>query len=230
MVRALLEGRKTQTRRVLKPCGECAGQPMFPEYANGERIGDTSKPDFVDLTDNNEGVPLFLGSSPYCPGDLLYVRESFARSADQVSDSHMDTSLVYAADGVPALDNGTPKPWKPSIHMPRRYSRLTLEVTSVKVERLQDISEDDAKAEGMAFFDHGVDRYGRQSPGWHWDAFEIAKGADYCLDTARFAFGNLWEHLNHKRAPWASNPWIVALTFTVHKSNVDALLAQREAA
>ncbi|RFC65033.1 hypothetical protein DYI37_03980 [Fulvimarina endophytica] len=95
--------------------------------------------------------------------------------------------------------------------MPRWVSRLTLVVTEVRVEHLQDISEDDARAEGMAVTWSG----------------NMAEGPSKFADEN---FAELWDSLNAKRGyGWDTNPWVVAITFTVHQSNIDAM-TEREAA
>lgn len=102
-------------------------------------------------------------------------------------------------------------PWRPGIHMPRWASRLTLTVTSVRVQRLQDISEEDAIAEGV-------------------DAVSMADAPRQTAWSRRQDFAQLWDSINgkHPCAAWSDNPWIVALTFSVTKQNIDAL--QMEAA
>jgi len=117
------------------------------------------------------------------PGDRLWVRETWARNWNQLSDISMDRSYVYRADGeTRAQNNGTDLPWKPGIHMPRAASRILLEVTGVRVERLQDISEKDACAEG-------TDPIRAKVP------------------THRDAFRYLWESINGVGS-WASNTWV----------------------
>jgi hypothetical protein len=96
----------------------------------------------------------------------------------------------------------------PSIHMPRWVSRMTGAVTATKLERLQDISEEDAKAEGIS-----------QELGGFWRAYEGATGT-----TARAGFALLWNHL-HGAGSWDASPAVVALTFTVHKTNIDQVKA-----
>ncbi len=218
MVRALLEGRKTQTRRILKP------QPV-PFKVEGGSYCD------VYLT-QNECDPLprvTLGrvitkqEVRFAPGDRLWVRENFMPrpGLGAIARPH------YRAD--PEANRPEWRGlWKPSIHMPRWASRLTLLITAVKIERVQDISDEDAKAEGMVFVDHGLNRYGQQREGWHSDPGEARRGPDCCLGTARFAFGNLWVAL-HGAGAWAENPFVVAITFKVMKANIDAPEA-REAA
>jgi hypothetical protein len=105
------------------------------------------------------------------------------------------------------------KRWKPSIHMPRDYSRITLELTEVRCQRLQEISEEDAKAEGARFFpDIPTGRYGDN--GTRWSMLEVPPDTDHCLSKARLAFGQAWNGLNAERGRgWDTNPFVWALTF-----------------
>lgn len=177
MVRALLDGRKTQTRRIAK---EFAGRPeldailrRFPEQ---------------------QGCP--FGEF----GDLIWVRETWAHGG--FAEETRECQPLYRADAP--LDVG---PWTPSIHMPRWASRLTLRITDARVERLQEISEADAKAEGVEF-----GAITNQLTG------EIDR--DACE-----AFEELWESINGPGS-WDANPWVWAITFDVIHKNVDALLAE----
>ena len=137
---------------------------------------------------------------PYASGDRLWVREAI--SYDRL-DVDRDGILPpwYWADGNPDAGDWT-RP-KPSIHMPRWASRLTLHVTDVRVQRLQDISEDDAQAEGCPC-QGDDDLCGMEAAGW---------------------FRDLWDSLNAERAPWAGNPWVVAVTFRAVLGNIDAVAA-----
>jgi hypothetical protein len=110
-------------------------------------------------------------------GDRLWVREAFASHA---------SGFDYRADG------DTTALWRSPIHMPRQASRITLVVTDIRVQRLHDITEDDAKAEGC-------------DPVTHDD------GAVDC-GTRKTTFANLWDSI-HGRASWLDNPWVVAITF-----------------
>jgi hypothetical protein len=204
MVRALLAGRKTQTRRVVRP------QPEPCSYADGYAIAGQ----------RIEGNPAVLAQCPYgAPGDALWVRETW-RALERAEDA-VD-GIRFAADGafVPieptaaaaerwmdAYDNGSHgERWRPSIFMPRWASRLSLRVTDVRVERLQEISEEDATAEGIerVDFHEYLDRKCRNGglPSG------IAMPAPYARD-----FGKLWDTINGKRAPWASNPWVWVVSF-----------------
>jgi hypothetical protein len=100
--------------------------------------------------------------------------------------------------------------WRPSIHMPRKLSRLTLEVTEVRVQRLQDISEEDAKAEGVEPYEVTSADIEAMEPGPTRDLAE-SLGPGWLSRKAIYA--SLWDSLNAKRAPWDSNPWVWAVTF-----------------
>lgn len=211
MVRALLEGRKTQTRRIMKP------QPSTPVPDNA-----TWAPDNGFKPDRRVGQtwalhsPYLAGSRllhaaakvRYAVGDQLYVRENFYTEGGAFGER-----FGYAADLPP--EHGPPK-LTPCIHMPRRLSRLTLTVTDVRVERLQEISADDAKAEGAGLYVPG-----------HGFITEWERRADpgYSNFLApRMGFEAIWSEI-HGNGAWWANPWVVALTFTVEKRNVDKLSA-----
>lgn len=239
----------TQTRRILKP------QPQPFKLGDGRECDVyLMQCEHDPLPRVALGNVLTKQEVRFAVGDRLWVRENWRPAT---WDSDCSFWIEYPADGtrskavngdgaeelcerlcaeldrrgVPVDGAGNyaegPK-CKPSIHMPRWASRLTLLVTAVKIERVQDISEEDAKAEGMVFVDHGLNRYGQQCEGWHSDKAEAERGPDFCLGTARFAFGNLWEKL-HGPDAWAQNPFVVAITFRVIKANIDAPEA-REAA
>jgi hypothetical protein len=140
------------------------------------------------------------------------VREAFSEPNDQVTiyraNWHED-ALARGLDGVPNTDAGIR--WRPSIHMPRRVSRLTLDVTAVKIERLQEITEDDARAEGVLY----VPGHGDLSPA------ELSADPGYSnYLNCRLGFWALWDTL-HGPGAWAQNPEVVALTFAVHELNID---------
>jgi hypothetical protein len=203
MVNAIIEGRKTQTRRVVKPqphhttseftsaadwgVGEAEWfKPVIalPDF-EGDVGSESHKAALAEFDANpNESIHCPYGK----PGDRLWVRESFTpRYFD-------DNSPAYKADWTTgAAEYVTEPKWKPSIHMPRALSRITLEITNVRVERLQEISEEDAKAEG-------VERQPRSNN----DVY----GEDY-----REAFQRLWDKINGKKHPWESNPWVWCVSF-----------------
>lgn len=186
MVRALLDGRKTQTRRVLKP------QPPAGLLPEGIAIA-------------GEAQPTGCG---YRLGDRLWVREAFR--GDKGYDAYPPQEwsrwpVHYEADGNRDTREGMGADGRlrPSIHMPRWASRITLTVTDVRVQRLQDISEADAVAEGA-------------------DVAQLRMYPE--LGNARHWFRALWNDL-HGADAWERNPWVVALTFTVQRGNIDQVAA-----
>jgi hypothetical protein len=226
MVRALLDGRKTQTRRVLdnvppQPATDCHPKhvqrhpaPYLDSYC-GDRPSPTNPRGMSDWwcwwqVDDRACLPQFRVR--YVPGDRLWVRESWQRACELDCNDQPAGELqtFYMADGEPFvryLDPDTDQwrdglKWRPSIHMPRWASRLTLIVEAVKVERLQDISEADAQAEGVEPI--------MEAPGVPRDDKHI------------IAFMQLWERL-HGDGAWRSNPWVVAVTFRVVRANIDAV-------
>lgn len=216
MVRALLDGRKTMTRRVLKPASISESRPgiMWPQYLNGQRIGESSSdPEIVDLPDADGGT-IEAGPTPYCRGDRLWVRETL-----QVASNDQDKRwLAYAADGKdvwPLTEWRKPRNSIPSIHMPRWASRLTLIVTEVRVQRLQEISEADAIAEGIERSPHGN--------GDQWIDYPAGSSASGWSDP-RESFRSLWDSLNADRGfGWDDNPWIVAVSFAIECGNIDQI-------
>lgn len=220
MIRALLEGRKTQTRRTL------ARQPIFV-WSQGVTIPD---PDHYSAHVRFAEVPVQADPWIRCPygkpGDLLWVREAWRVSKrwDGTKPSELPggkgrgQTVMFAAGGSRAHDttgrfvNDDAYPerlpeWagkvRQSIFLPRWASRLTLAITEVRVERLQDISEEDAKAEGS------------QEP-----SFVPAIGACW---SERDAYAKLWESINGADS-WAENPWCWAISFSVQRRNVDDVL------
>lgn len=216
MVRALLDGRKTQTRRVMKP------QPT--NIADCDRVEWQTKSGWCEASEDQfprlvmEDLAHLL---PYAVGDLLWVREEFSgenwlrdtKPSERLLkvNPHQIASLIpetwYWADGSPSSGDWE-KP-RPSIFLPRWASRLTLRVTEVRVKRLQEIEYDDAISEGMK------QRMTSLSPG----TGTYAHDNDVVDD-----FRTLWDSLNAKRDggafSWASNPWVVAVSFEVIRANV----------
>ena len=185
MVRAILAGSKTQTRRVVKT-HELMLDRLDSLLVNPKRPGVW---DYYDSDDQEEHE----FCCPYgVPGERLWVRETFwARKGifpNAVPGYH--DLVFYRADPDPAPNLDRPLTWKPSIFMPRWASRLTLEITEVRLERLMSITHADAIAEGIT---------GEQSP--------------------RAGYAALWDTINAKRGfDWASNPWVWALTFKMLES------------
>lgn len=220
MVRAIIEGRKTQTRRVMNV------QPLIDscQLARCISSSDSKKVNKfhwvnVDRSDNYKDNRYF--TCPYGQaGDRLWVRETFCPIYPQDPTYNGGEPIEY--DYAATYKHGDrlgdfvciKKVWKPSIHMPRCASRITLEITGVRVERLQDISEADAVAEGISritkdgrLFKHGIpDRDGlpgNDDDGWHWQEWEVYP---------RDAYQTLWESINGPES-WDSNPWVWVVEF-----------------
>jgi hypothetical protein len=211
MVRAILNGSKTQTRRAVKmPTNwDCI---VYADWGDGfwpYRSDDGESPFY----DNNE-VPL---NCPYGqPGDRLWVRETFCLD----DNGHDEWPIFHADEAALPTRPATRKParWTPSIHMPRWASRIQLEVVSVRVQRLQDISEADAQAEGARRFPDIPMGMPSSNP-CRW-SMESPTSTDQCLSTARWAFANYFCKVNgktyrgaHSSAPWDANPWVWAVEF-----------------
>jgi len=143
---------------------------------------------------------------PYAPGDRLWVRENCATWGDHEAIYRADDAVEY---GLAVSDGKFGAKWKarPSIHMPRWASRLTLTVTDVRVQRLHAISEADAIAEGIKLHGDFFTGYGKAADQWMGP-----------LDS----FASLWISL-HGYEGWDENPWVVALTFTVQRGNIDQM-------
>jgi hypothetical protein len=196
MVRAILAGTKTQTRRVVKGAPD-DWAPMQPQVFSPtviDRRGDEQPgPDAFGA--GNEDGDCWLRCPYGQPGDRLWVRESFSGPHHQERhpprDWHSTDPIHCWADGNPASGDWT-KP-RPGMFMPRWASRVTLEVTGVRVERLQDISRGDAMAEGCPFPN-------------------MAKG-----DDPRQWYADLWESINGPGS-WEANPWVWVVEFRGQES------------
>ena len=171
MVRAMLDGRKTQTRRVIKPKHIC-----MPAWK-------------------------WLDVCPYGkPGDRLWVRETWY-CPKQYGGTYQREKLIYKADSTP-----NKRGWKPSIHMPRWASRITLLVKDVRVERVQDISPSDCECEGIVGTTHASPVNGLPYENYRYGEHE---GGD-----PKEAFAMLWDSIDKKRGfGWSENPWVWVVEF-----------------
>ncbi len=208
MVRAILEGRKTQTRRVLKeqPSGDVLEvlppDPLYPHH--------------WQFRYENGGVDVPV---PNQVGDTLWVREAWRPIGDAPLSECVGTDDIKFHATTDEFEASVFK-WRPSIHMPRWASRITLKVIDVRVQRLQDISEADAIAEGIntdvwetvipylkdpeqaAAHDLGTRAF-----------YDPSNDAPDCVKlSAKAAFEGLWTSINGQ-ASWDADPWVVAYTF-----------------
>jgi hypothetical protein len=236
MIRAILSGAKTQTRRILNVANLRARLPYAVRSDFAELLPETAitaLPATYRATMNPHGaVSIEVGDRrlgvkpgefdfvcPYAQGatrlvdgrwrvephgrQLIWVKETHAAVFDcpelpcecEEGEEQPHRRVVYRAtepDGIAdyckSFDDDSPAIWRPSIFMRRRDSRITLEVTGVRVERLQDIGEDDARSEGV----------------------ELPRNP---MGSYRGAFMVLWDSINADRASWASNPWVWVVNF-----------------
>ena len=215
MVRAILQGRKTQTRRVFK----YPGMPTDPDFKaraiTQDVLGDwvawftesnsfPSNFNWKEWTDqcypNGGGIKCPYGK----PGDRLWVRETW-QATDWIHPSNEEWGYIYRADteNAEAWESSDPDwKWRPSIHMPRAASRILLEVVNVRVERLQEISE-------QAAIEEGIERSGDLLSEELW--FKNYLDPNW-LVPARHSFSSLWESIYGPES-WESNPWVWVIEF-----------------
>lgn len=201
MVQAILDGRKTMTRRVIKP------QTVTRNTPGGMMV--ESLDDFMHR--NKKDFELMAAcAAPYQPGDILWVRETWLREdctpdcAGREDENECPFNRVgnacygYKAQYLTGGDIFIK--WRPSIHMPKEAARIFLRVTYVRVEQVQDITEADADAEGAAFY----------SPKFKTDVATIP----WRMTTSRTKFCALWDSIYAKRGyGWDSNPWVWVIEF-----------------
>lgn len=189
MVRAVLRGTKTMTRRIVKP------QLMIRDDGDFETASLTK----AMLRKVFKEMPESFGPTYFCPygqpGDRLWVKETFCcvHGFGGSERTAQDALVFRADDGEDAREITKLRGWTPSLLMPRIYSRILLEITSTRVERLQAISGMDAKREGVTIPSHLPQ-----------------DGAD--LDWARREFQDLWIRINGEPS-WHSDPWVWVLEF-----------------
>lgn len=232
MVQAVLEGNKTVTRRPVNPQPELiiqAEKHSTYKYRGGLYA--------LDMYSENSNI---LEKCPLGKvGDRLWVRETWApvNLYGEIAIAYKADEKVIRLEeirsfldedcfinyGDPRLENyefstwaddlfsGVEGNWKPSIHMPRWASRLLLEITKIKIERVAKITENEAIAEGITFTDYGKNQFQTQQPGWFWKKSE---SHEQCLHTARHAFANLWIH-TYGAESWDSNVWVWVIEFKV---------------
>lgn len=193
MVRAILDGRKTMTRRIVKPQPHIHHWEIFKSYKQTVSVLDTTSGPVYQFNDWNseKGLSHDRNIEVKCPygqvGDILWVRETWK----YLDLGPEDSGFVYKAseNGKAWQANDESWTWKSSIHMPKEACRIRLEITNVRVERLKDISEEDAKAEGVQF--------NPQAP---------------ASITNKGSFAKLWQSINGQES-WDMNPWVWVIEF-----------------
>ena len=217
MVRAILDGRKTCTRRICKDANEYTVPDM--DFYNADRRT-YSVHNYADK-EHIEQLSTAERTCPICPGDILYVRETW--------------QYLYELDGNEQIIEGTGKyyyaatdtipfdtyvdasgvthervPWKPSIHMPKEAARIWLKVTDVRVERLQEITEEQASAEGTNPWDEAC----YENNGWHPTLSDPDSGGEPNMVDG---FHKLWnstiKNSDLDRYGWNANPWVWVIKF-----------------
>lgn len=197
MVRANLDGRKRCTRRICKDANEYTVPDMD--------FFDPEKRTYAvhNYADKEHKIKLSIAerNCPICPGDILYVRESY---------SELSFGYVYKADGENIDHLGNVIKWHPSIHMPKEAARIWLKVTDVRVERLQDITEEQACMEGTDPWDEVC----YENNGWHPTFSDPDSGGDPNMVDG---FHKLWNSTIKKsdldRYSWDANPWVWVIEF-----------------
>jgi hypothetical protein len=199
MLQAIIEDRKTQTRRLINPQPNENGiSYMKNPPIDWEQVYKTEWKPWKLETDEGETIAL---NCPYGQiGDVLWVRETFAPILD-LKEKPLPDAFIYRADFG---DEPVEWNWKPNIFMPKKACRIFLEITNVRVERLRDISEKDTLKEGIEFnFFRG------QGVGWK----VYGRGTENQMTAIpRISFMSLWVSINGEQS-WNDNPWVWAIEF-----------------
>ncbi len=225
MVKAVLDGKKYQTRRVVKPQPDTSlwkPEALLKEkewrqrYCQGPHHHiEENMWCLYNKDDSNTAMPYVGVKCPYGQvGDRLWVRETFKpfqphheegiiRGYQYKADKSFNYIPPLAEDEGCLINKIGSGKWKPSIHMPRAACRITLEIVNIKIERVQDITHDDALAEGI---EHSLWEYSCE-PYRNYNEPRMAPGRN--CSSARTSFYTLWNSINEKRGfSWNTNPWV----------------------
>lgn len=208
MVRAIMDGRKTCTRRICKDANECTVPDM--EFYNADKRT-YAVHNFADKK-HTEKLNIVERTCPICPGDILYVRETWGYPISLNSDKQ----YVFRADKI--AESGFKNDshiWHPSIHMPKKAARIWLKVTNVRVERLQEITETQTEEEGFLFTPPCLHLTGENYCDIDGPCESKIK---YCDMSAGELFGKvLWDSTIKKSDidiyGWDANPWVWVIEF-----------------
>ena len=188
MVQAILAGRKTQTRRIVKP------QPNYFPYTDSKEGHEKTLKNYID-----EGLKNGAIKGKHHIGDILWVRETFCDVSHNLEN---ENCFLYKADFLGTTAELVK--WKPSLFMPKEAARIFLKVTNVRCERLNDITEDDAISEGA-------------KDSLNHDDMKLLSNLDWVIKRPfgnhQFGFLALWDSINAKKHPWKSNPWVWVYEF-----------------
>lgn len=189
MVKAIIDGRKTATRRLI--------QPRYRDNESGYSVCRRSTDNSISCITytDEEGASTRDMKPPYNVDDILYVRETWAKIPGASSEGGY--AYKYKASDEGEYWSGVKGfKWKPSIHMPKEAARIYLRVTEIRIEKLQDISEEDAVKEGLYV-------------GWH------REDNSSRAESARQAFMWIWQSVtkNAQEVSWLANPWVWAIYF-----------------
>lgn len=192
MVRAILDGRKTCTRRICKDANECTVPDM--DFYNADKRT-YAVHNFADKK-HTEQLSIAERTCPICPGDILYVRETWKKAPNG----------YYYYESWQRNDIADITKWKPSIHMPKEAARIWLKVMNVRVERLQEITDEQAKREGI--------QYDECPTGFTW---KQETDMHNCYTTQIGAMQALWNSTIKKsdldRYGWDASPWVWVIEF-----------------
>ena len=200
MVRAILDGRKTQTRRIMKVQPE-SNQLGLLLITDSTKHSDIGKYHWAESNATGNHVRSKLFSCPFgAVGDRIWVRETWAEAGASAPD--LKLYRANYPEHVPSIYENVPPAeeirWTPSIHMPRTASRILLEITDVRVERLNAISQEDAQAEGM------------ELTGWRPTYSDPDSGGEVMTPYDNFA--ELWSSI-YGSDSWNANPWVWVIEF-----------------
>lgn len=210
-VQAIIAGNKRMFREVIK------NKTSFEDFLQTREVGDNW---YKDRTISMRGQGGLWGDytlerfvekfCPYQVGQRIFVKEGFCKSIFGKAIYKDEEKEIRSFGGREVVVK-----WKPASQMKQEHSRLTLQIKDIRVERLQNISEDDAIAEGMFFTDYGKNCYGQQEAGWSW---KKNKSFSECLGSAYWAFANKW-NATHKKPEekFEANPFVWSIQFEVVK-------------